>query len=320
MSGAIEFPVRVAGIEQATPNVRRFQLAATSGEPLPPFAAGSHVVVLMNTGQRTIRNAYSLVDRAADGSCYRIAVLRSAESRGGSQFMHESVTVGSELKIAIPVNLFPLFHPGRKHLLIAGGIGITPIYSMADELKRIGANYEIYYAVRDDQQGAFIDELRERHGKRLNLYRSNLGEVLRMSDILPDQPLGTHLYVCGPQGMIDAVLEGGLEEGWPKENLHSELFLAPPTGLAFSARLAKSGITCEVRSDQSLLEALEEAGVDAPFLCRGGACGECECGVIETDGELVHNDHFLTPEERASQKKIMLCCSRIKGKEIVLDL
>lgn len=320
MSGAIEFPVRVVGIEQATPNVRRFQLATTSGDPLPPFAAGSHVVVLMNTGQRVIRNAYSLIDRAPDGSSYRIAVLRSAESRGGSQFMHESVTVGSELKIAIPVNLFPLFLPGRKHLLIAGGIGITPIYAMADELKRLGANYEIHYAMRDDQQGAFVRELRERHGDRLNIYRDHLGEALRMSELLPDQPLGTHLYVCGPSGMIDAILNGGRDAGWPEENLHSELFLAPPTGMPFSARLAKSGITCEVRSDQSLLEALEEAGVDAPFLCRGGACGQCECGVLGTDGELVHNDHYLTAEERASQKKIMLCCSRIKGKEIVLDL
>ena len=320
MSGGIEIPVIVTEIEQATPTVRRFCLTAASGETLPHFAAGSHVVVLMETGERIIRNAYSLVDRPSDGSSYRIAVLKTQESRGGSKFMHERIEVGSRLKIAAPVNLFPIFAPGRRHLLVAGGIGITPIYAMADELKRQGADYEIHYAVRDEAHGAFIDELRERHGERLNLYRSNLSEVLAVNEILPHQPFGTHLYVCGPQGMIDAVLEGGLEAGWPKKHLHSEHFQAPPSGDPFSARLQKAGITCEVRGDQSLLEALEEAGVDAPFLCRGGACGQCEVAVVDSDGELVHNDHYLSEDERASGRKIMLCVSRLKGRELVLDL
>ena len=141
-----------------------------------------------------------------------------------------------------------------------------------------------------------------------------------MSDILPNQPLGTHLYVCGPAGMIEAVLEEGRAAGWPAENLHSERFQAPPSGNPFSVRLARAGITCEVRCDQSLLEALEAAGVDAPFLCRGGACGQCAVDVCEADGELIHNDHYLTPAERAAGKKIMLCVSRLAGRELVLDL
>lgn len=130
MSG-VEIPVRVVEIEQATPTVRRFRLAPTDGTVLPPFAAGAHVVVLMPAQDRTIRNAYSLVDRSEDGSSYRIGVLRVQESRGGSRFMHERVEIGSELRITMPVNLFPLFLPGRRHLLVAGGIGITPIHAMA---------------------------------------------------------------------------------------------------------------------------------------------------------------------------------------------
>lgn len=319
MSG-VEIPVRVTEIEQATPAVRRFRLARTDGGTLPPFAAGCHVVVLMPADGRTIRNAYSLVDRAEDGSSYRIGVLRTQDSRGGSRFMHENVVVGSELRITVPVNLFPLFLPGRRHLLVAGGIGITPIYAMAEELRRLGADYQIHYAVRGEAHGAFIAELRARHGDRLRLYRNDCQEILAMSDILPDQPFGTHLYVCGPAGMIEAVLEEGRASGWPEENLHFERFQAPPAGDPFSVRLARAGITCEVRGDQSLLEALEAAGVDAPFLCRGGACGQCEVGVCEADGALIHNDHYLTPAERASGKKIMLCVSRLAGRELVLDL
>ncbi|MFD1704036.1 PDR/VanB family oxidoreductase [Methylopila henanensis] len=320
MSGGVEIPVRVVDIEQATQTVRRFRLAPIDGAPLPPFSAGAHVVTLMPAADRVIRNAYSLIDRAADGSSYRIGVLRVAQSRGGSAFMHDEVTVGTELRITMPVNLFPLAHAGRKHLLIAGGIGITPIFAMAEELRRTDAHYEIHYAMRNAASGAFVDELRARHGDKLKLYRDDCQEVLAVDAILPNQPLGTHLYVCGPEGMIEAVLEGAREAGWPEENLHSERFQAPPTGEPFSVRLAKAGITCEVRGDQSLLEALEEAGVDAPFLCRGGACGQCEATVVEADGELVHNDHYLTEADKASGSKIMLCVSRLKGRELVLDL
>ncbi|GLK77160.1 ferredoxin--NADP(+) reductase [Methylopila jiangsuensis] len=320
MSGGIEIPVRVVEIEQATATVKRFRFAPVSGEPLPPFSSGAHVVVLMPAADRTIRNAYSLIDRAEDGSSYRIGVLRTPQSRGGSAFMHEQVTVGTELKITMPVNLFPLVHAGRKHLLIAGGIGITPIFAMAEELRRTDASYEIHYAMRNTSSGAFVDELRARHGDKLKLYRDDFQETLAVDAILPNQPLGAHLYVCGPAGMIEAILEGGREAGWPEENLHSERFQAPPTGEPFSVRLAKAGIACEVRGDQSLLEALEQAGVDAPFLCRGGACGQCEAAVIEADGELVHNDHYLTEADRASGAKIMLCVSRLKGRELVLDL
>ncbi len=320
MSGGVEIPVRVVDVEQATQTVKRFRLAALSGEPLPSFSAGAHVVVTMDDNGRRMRNPYSLIDRADDGSTYRIGVLRTPNSRGGSKFMHERVNAGDQLVVTMPVNLFPIVRTGRKHLLVAGGIGITPIYAMANELRRRSASYEIHYAMRNEASGAFIDELRAAHGDRLKLYRDDMQEFVSVSQILPNQPLGTHLYVCGPEGMIDAILKGGRDAGWADENLHSERFLAPAGGEPFSVVLQRAGITAEVRSDQSLLEAIEEAGVDAPFLCRGGACGQCETAVVSCDGKLVHNDHFLTEEEHASGKKIMTCVSRLKGRELVLDL
>ncbi len=320
MSGGVEITVRVAEIEQATASVKRFRLASASGEPLPVFSAGSHVVVSMDDGGHRIRNPYSLIDRAPDGLSYRIGVLRTPNSRGGSIFMHDRVSVGSELVITMPVNLFPLIRTGRKHVLVAGGIGVTPIYAMADELRSQNAPYEVHYAMRDEANGAFAAELVERHGDKVRLYRDDAREIIRVEEMLPNQPLGTHLYVCGPEGMINAILAGGRAAGWPVENLHSERFLAPPGGAPFSVALAKAGITAEVGPHQSLLEAIEEAGVDAPYLCRGGACGQCVTTVLSFDGELIHNDHYLTDEEKASGTKIMTCVSRLNGRELVLDL
>lgn len=320
MSGGVEIPVRVTDVEQATATVKRFRLEPLSGEPLPLYSAGSHVVVTMRADDRRIKNPYSLIDRAKDGSSYRIGVLRTETSRGGSIFMHERVEVGSELLITMPVNLFPIVRTGRKHILVAGGIGVTPIYAMAEELRSLSLPYELHYAMRDAAHGAFVDELVERHGDKVRLYRDDAREIVAVDDILPNQPLGTHLYVCGPGGMIDAILAGGRTAGWPVENLHSERFVAHVRGAPFSVALAKAGITAEVGSDQSILEAIEEAGVDAPFLCRGGACGQCETDVVSCDGELVHNDHFLTEDEHASGRKIMICVSRLNGRELVLDL
>lgn len=320
MSGGVELKVRVAEIEQATDTVKRFRLAPISGEPLPTFSAGSHVIVTIEDDGRRIKNPYSLMDRAEDGSSYRIGVLRTVDSRGGSHFMHDQVLVGAELAIAMPVNLFPIVRTGRKHILVAGGIGITPIHAMAAELKRQSLPYEIHYAMRSAAHGAFVDELAAAHGDKLRLYRDDRKEIIEVEKILEHQPLGTHLYVCGPEGMIGAILEGGRRAGWPEENLHCERFLSPAGGEPFSVVLKRAGITAEVRADQSLLEAIEEAGVDAPFLCRGGACGQCETDVLSRDGELVHNDHYLTEEEHASGSKIMICVSRLKGRELVLDL
>jgi ferredoxin-NADP reductase len=320
MSGGAHINVRVSAVDTIALGIKRFRLEPIAGGTLPSFSAGSHVVVTMNDGDKTYHNPYSLMGSPADLSCYQISVLRVEPSRGGSRFMHDVVKVGSTLTISNPVNLFPVDQRGRKHLLLAGGIGITPIMAMAEQLDRQDRPFEFHYCVRSDECGAYVKELRAKYGRRFHNYRDDAGEKLPLAQLLEHQPLGTHLYVCGPGAMIDWVLATARAAGWPEENLHSERFLAPPPGDPFVVQLVKSGLTIRVGERQSLLEAIEAAGVDAPYLCRGGACGQCETSVVCADGELLHNDHYLTAEEHSGGRKIMICVSRFKGRQLAIDL
>jgi dimethylamine monooxygenase subunit B len=273
----------------------------------------------MQDGERLRRNPYSLMGSPADQSSYQISVLRTLESRGGSVFMHDRLAVGSELEISYPVNLFPLDLRAKKCVLLAGGIGITPFMAMTDHLAAMGAPFELHYAMRSRQQGAYWQDLQQRFGSRVHLTFDDEGSAMPLRKILERQPLGTSLHVCGPGPMIDWALRTAEEMGWPAESLHSERFLAPPGGKPFALALAASKKTVHVDEHQSMLEAIEAAGVDAPYLCRGGACGQCETNVLSFDGALIHNDHFLTDEEKASGRKIMPCVSRFEGKTLVLE-
>jgi len=313
-------PMRIAEIEPVADGIKRFRLVPTDGSPLLNYSAGSHIVVVMRDADgRMWRNPYSLMGPLGNPASYEISVLRVDESRGGSEFMHR-LPVGAEVQITNPVNLFTINRQARKHLLVAGGIGITPLMSMLEELSSINADFELRYKVRSLSRGAYCQKLVERYGDRVKIYRSDRGEKLDLDRVLADQPLGTHLYVCGPKEMIDWALETARAEGWPEENLHSEQFGAPPAGNAFTVKLARSNREIRVGPQQSILEALEEHGVDAPFLCRGGACGQCETRVLARDGELKHNDHYLTDAERRSGDKIMICMSRVTGNSLTLDL
>ena len=321
MTASASRRVRVAEIENVAEGVKRFRLVDSSGAKLPIFSAGSHVIVTMHDGNGHIwKNAYSLTSAPEDTSAYEIGVLRTVDSRGGSQFMHERVTPGVELEISDPVNLFPIIRTGRKHILIAGGIGITPFLAMLKELSARGDAFELHYGVRSPERAPFIQYLTSTYGDRVKIYRDDLGEVIPLKSILAGQPLGTHMYVCGPAPMIEWALQTGRAAGWPHESLHSEKFNAPAPGSAFTVKLARSGREILVAPQQSLLEALEANGVDAPYLCRGGACGQCETGVVACTGKLEHNDDYLTQQEKASGGKIMLCVSRASGGVLTLDL
>jgi len=174
--------------------------------------------------------------------------------------------------------------------------------------------------MRDEARGAYAAMLRTRYGERVRQYRSSLGERICVERMHENQPLGTHFYVCGPEQMAESFLSAALAMGWPEQNLHVERFAAPPVGLAFRVRLDRSGVEVDVGEHESMLDAIERAGVQAPFLCRGGACGACETRVIACTGDISHNDHYLGPEDRIAGKKIMICVSRLKGGELVLDL
>jgi ferredoxin-NADP reductase len=321
LSGGTEIPVRVARITPIAERVKRFRFERIDGKPMPYFSGGAHVVVLMDDNGHLRRNAYSLMSPPHDCSAYEISVLHVEDSRGGSTFMHERVKEGDELKVSYPVNLFQPDWRGRKHLLFAGGIGITPFIAMMEQFSREGSNFELHYAIRSRDRGAYWHELVERYGPhRIKIYCDVEGSTIALARLLDSQPLGTHLYVCGPSGMIDGVLRAGLEAGWPEGNLHSERFLAPLPGKPFTIELLRSGKTVKVGHHESMLEAIEAAGVDAPYLCRGGACGQCETAVVACDGALLHHDVYLSDEEKEAGRKVMVCVSRFEGTTLHLDL
>ena len=321
MSVNADIPVRVTKVTDVTDKIKRFRFERIDGQPLPIFSGGAHIVVTMRDEGHTRRNPYSLMSVPHDPTAYEISVLHVENSRGGSTFMHTGVKEGDEMTISQPVNLFPTDHRGRKHILIAGGIGITPFLAMMAQFTRAHMPFELHYAMRSRSHGAYWQQLIDQYGsERIKVYFDEEKTFVPFAKILDNQPLGTHLYVCGPGGMIDFCLRTAREAGWPKENLHSERFLAPPPGQKFDAELVRSGKTVTVGEHQSILEAIEEAGIDAPYMCRGGACGQCETGVVGCDGTLEHNDVYLTDEEKASGKKIMVCVSRFRGKTLALDI
>ena len=316
-----EMTVRVAKITKVADAVKCFRFERVDGEPLPVFSGGAHIVVAMRDGEILRRTPYSLMSSPFDRSGFEISVLRVENSRGGSHFLHDKLRVGDTLSVSQPINLFPYDQRGRKALLFAGGIGITPMMAMMDQMQREGRNFELHYGLRTRTHGAYWQSLQKRYGAhRIHIYCDEEKLFIPTERLLAAQPLGTHLYVCGPQGMIKAVLGTARELGWPKESLHSEEFLAPPPGKSFHVHFKKSGKHVEVGTHQSILEAAEAAGIDAPYLCRGGACGQCETNVIDCDGTIEHHDIFLEPEDKASAKKIMVCVSRLKGQSITLDL
>ena len=319
MSGGAKLNVRVAEVVAVNDLIKRFRFVSRDGSPLPAFSGGAHTVVEMDDHGTRRLNPYSLMSDPEDGSGYEISVRRDDAGRGGSLYLHNHVVPGMEMVISHPVNLFALDNRAKKHLMIAGGIGITPFLAQIAQLSHFGGKFELHYAARNSALGAYMDRLTAAHPDRVHCYFDDLGQSIDLSRILSMQPLGTHLYVCGPKGMIAWVLKTAEAMGWPARALHHEEFLAPGTGLPFTVELAASGKTITVGTTQSLLEAMEAAGVDAPYLCRGGACGQCETNVIRCEGTILHRDHWLSPEELAAGQKIMPCVSRFEGKTLVID-
>ncbi len=309
--------LRVAAVEPLSPLVTRFRFEDPAGATLPLFSGGAHIVVEMPDEDTLRRNAYSLISDPLDGSGYEIAVRREDAGRGGSRFMHARVKPGDTMRVTLPINLFSLDLRAKKHVLIGGGIGITPFLAQLRQLQRLQMPFELHYAARSRAEAAGLALLPDL--PQIHVHISDEGNRMDLGAILGSQPLGTHIYTCGPEGLIAAVDETGARLGWPKGALHSEAFLAPPPGTPFTVTL-KSGRKIEVGAHQSLLEALEAAEVEVDWSCRGGACGRCETGVSSCHGRIEHHDHWLSDEEKAAQTKIMPCVSRFTGESLTLDL
>jgi ferredoxin-NADP reductase len=307
--------LRVSDIEPLSPTLKRFRLESADGGLLPTSAAGSHIVVHLQGAERSWRNAYTVTSPQGERRAYQIVVRRTETSRGGSVHMHEAVRAGDVLQAAHPHNLFPLIQTGRKHVLIGGGVGVTPLLSHLAALRERGAAHEMHQFVNPNDAEVFERLLAPFAGPHVHIHT---GLATDLEAVLARQPLGSHVYTCGPSGLMDKVIDTAAHLGWPHGAVHHESFGDHRGGAPFTAVLAKSDRRIEVASDQSLLEALEGAGVDAPYLCRGGACGQCMTRVL--DGEPDHRDDVLTAQERASGELIMTCVSRAKTPGLVLDL
>jgi ferredoxin-NADP reductase len=310
--------LKVTEIEALSPLVKRFRFEDGGGAPLPVFSGGAHITVEMPEGETIRRNSYSLISDPYDGSAYEIAVRREDTGRGGSRYMHTMVREGDEITVSTPANLFQLDLRSRKHVLIAGGIGITPFLSQLKQLCAEQKPFELHYAARSREEAAGLKLLPK--AAHIHVHISEDGSRMNLGAILEGQPIGTHVYTCGPEGLIKAVADQAARLGWPATAVHSEAFTAPPPGEPFEVVLRSSGKTVTVKADQSLLEALEAAKVEIDYSCRGGGCGRCRTGVTACDGRILHNDHWLSEDERAAQTAIMPCMSRFKGTRLELDL
>jgi len=314
--------VRVSRKAVEAEDICSFELASADGAPLPAFSAGSHVDVQLPGG---LTRQYSLCNDPAESHRYLIGVLRDPASRGGSTAMHEQVHEGSELQISPPKNHFALAHEAPRHLLLAGGIGVTPILCMAERLAQTGAAFEMHYCTRSPGRTAFRERIRAAAFAARVQFHFDDGDAAQKIDLaaLLDTPrAGEHVYVCGPKGFMDAVLGRARTAGWPEAQLHYEFFgaeLAKSDADAdFEVQLASSGRVVPVGADQTVVQALERAGVIVPTSCEQGVCGTCLTRVLE--GEIDHKDMFLTPEEQAANDQFLPCCSRAKSARLVLDL
>lgn len=315
MSGPAPIRARVAEIAEVSATLRRFALTPEDGALFPPAGAGAHVVLLLQGRDRVWRNAYSLVTPPGERRRYEIVVRHTADSRGGSAFLHTEVRVGDVLALTPPVNTFPIPKLAHRHLLIAGGVGLTPFLSWLPALRGRGIPFELHQFCRPEDAAGIAGLLGSGRGEAIAVH-TGLGAP-DLSRELAGRPLGTHLSLCGPAPFMVSVLAQARALGWPEAKLHIESFGAPAHGAAFRVTLARSGRELAVPEDRGLLDVLEDAGLDPPYLCRGGACGQCRIGVL--DGVPEHRDHVLTEGERARGDCILACVSRARTPSLVLD-
>lgn len=311
--------VRVSRLELCAEGVMAVDLVSATPEPLPAFSAGAHVDVELPGG---LVRQYSLCNDPGEPHRYRLAVLREAASRGGSSAVHDALDVGANLRISPPRNHFALIEQGPCAVLLAGGIGITPLLAMAYRLKSLGLPFELHYFARSRATAAFVDEIEQGTlGSDFRFYGAD-GPRPSLDALVESAGDGGDLYVCGPARFIDAVLDAGRRRGLPEGRMHTERFVgtaSPSEGdRPFRIRLASDGRVVEVAADQTAADALEAAGVFVPTSCGEGVCGTCVTSVIE--GVPDHRDVFQTASERAANRCFTPCCSRAFSDELVLEL
>jgi vanillate O-demethylase ferredoxin subunit len=316
--GTLQLQLRA--IRWEAEGVHSFELAPTSGAPLPAVQAGAHVDVQLPGG---LLRQYSLAGDPADRSHWFLGVLREAAGRGGSRAMHDSLRVGDVVQVSAPRNAFALAPEATHSILLAGGIGITPLKAMAHQLARDGRSFELHLCARTPRHAAFFDTLRSVVSAgclHLHCDGGNPARGLGIGGLLQEQSPGTHVYFCGPPGFMQAC--SAATAHWQPGTVHSEHFKAPepatppmPAG-SFEVLLSRRGVRVQVQPAQSIVQALEVAGVIVPTSCQAGLCGSCKTSY--TAGEVEHNDYILSDDDH--RHCMTPCVSRARSPLLVLDL
>ncbi|WP_373635205.1 2Fe-2S iron-sulfur cluster-binding protein [Yoonia sp. SS1-5] len=314
--------VKVAKVTREADGIKSFTLAKPGLFKLPAYEPGAHIDV--HCGEGIIRQ-YSLCGDPADRRKFMIAVKQGDPSRGGSDLMHLAVKEGDRLEIGSPRNNFPLDEDAPHTVLLAAGIGITPIIAMADRLHALGKSFALHYFSRATGHTAFRARLADgAYAEHVHFYegleRAQTGNRLR--EILATPVAGGQVYMCGPGPFMDAA-EALALENWPADAVNLERFAANPALAgapthAFEVELARTGVSLQVGADETILDVLDANGIDAAFSCEQGVCGTCVTDVIA--GTLDHRDSFLSDKQRAAGKQMCLCVSRANGDKLVLDL
>jgi tetrachlorobenzoquinone reductase len=308
---------RVKAIVWESDEVKQFELRSLDGAPLPDFTAGAYVDLHLSNG---LVRSYSLTNAQSERHRYVIGVGRDRNSRGGSRYMHDSVKAGDIIQISPPRNNFPLREDSPASVLIAGGIGITPIIGMLRRLEDLGKPWTLHYGARSRRVAGFLDLLAaHERSVHFTFEDETGGGFIDMDRIVGSAHAGTDFYCCGPTGMLAAFETA--TAGIPTERVHVEYFSPrelPSVSGGFIVELAKSGRSMAVPAGLTILAALEAAGIAVQNSCRQGVCGTCETRVIS--GVPDHRDSILSDDERALGKTMMICCSGSKSPRLVLDL
>ncbi len=309
-------PLLVSRAEPAAQDIRLFELRRPDGSELPEFTPGAHICVLTPDGH--VRK-YSLCNDPDERDRYLIAVKREAAGRGGSAAMFDKVAAGDSLPVSAPRNDFPLVPSPAGYTLIAGGIGITPILSMARHLKATGGRFKLYYLTRSKATTAFHDDLTAPQFRGIVTIHHDEGDSDKALDLWPvlEKPRG-HVYCCGPRGLMEAVRD--MTGHWSSAAVHFEAFQEPEKNAkedrAFKVTLKASGDVVDVPVGTTILEALRAAGHTVPSSCESGTCGSCKTRLVS--GDVDHRDLVLTDQEKASH--IMVCVSRASAGDLVIDI
>jgi ferredoxin-NADP reductase len=308
--------VRLTAIRYAARDTHLFEFRSADGAPLPPADAGAHVDLHLPNGM--VRQ-YSLTHPDAAPKTYTLGIKRDPESRGGSRYIFDELKVGQLLEISVPRNNFPLLENAEHTVLIAGGIGITPIWSMAQRLRALKRSWQLCFSTRSRQDMAFLDILQAIPVARLHFDDEAAGGFMDIGSIVGEPQAGTHLYCCGPNSMLSAF--EAATKAWPAEQVHVEYFTskeAPALDGEFVVELARSKQQFSIPRGRSILDVLRDAGLDVTSSCEQGVCGACETAVIS--GAPDHRDSVLSDSERAANRSMMICCSGARSDRLVLDL